>query len=337
MVGGARPETGQGEQCAIEFAAPGPTPTRPQECAIELDLRHDDRRQAITAEPGVIPKRWPWALGAVAVVAGLIALVSAGIYLRVGGIRDVPNLPAAQATRETAVPTITTAESVPPSIDHREGPAPPARGAPLSPEGKALAVTPPKSAPTTPALPASVATGPKSAPENVVSTAKKDRPETEPSKRLLSSFDEQVERTISAGARFLKSLQQPDGSWRDVEPEAKTGTTSLITLALLAAGESAESPPIRKALEFLRRFKPSELSSTYAISLQTMVYAAIKPAQDRMRIAANAGWLERAQMRGTTRSHRRVHGLIPKRETDSATTPTRNTRCSVYTPRAKLA
>ena len=76
---------------------------------------------------------------------------------------------------------------------------------------------------------------------------------------------EEVERAIREGVRYLKSQQRADGSWSDVEDEAKTGTTSLITLALLTAGEKAESPRIRQALEYLRNFGPNDLKSTYAI------------------------------------------------------------------------
>ena len=38
-----------------------------------------------------------------------------------------------------------------------------------------------------------------------------------------------------------------DGSWADVHGEARTGTTSLVTLALLTAGEQPDSPTVRKA------------------------------------------------------------------------------------------
>ena len=88
---------------------------------------------------------------------------------------------------------------------------------------------------------------------------------------------EEVERAIREGVRFLKAQQRADGSWSDVENEAKTGTTSLITLALLTAGEKAESPVIRKALDYLRGYGPKDLNSTYAIALQTMVFAAADP------------------------------------------------------------
>jgi RNA polymerase sigma factor (sigma-70 family) len=111
-----------------------------------------------------------------------------------------------------------------------------------------------------------------------------------------SALDEQVQTAIRQGVQFLKSQQQRDGSWRDIEQDAKTGMTSLVTLALVATGEKPESVPIRQALEFLRKFAPDDLRSTYAISLQTMVFAAVEPERDQLRIAANVSWLERAQI-----------------------------------------
>jgi hypothetical protein len=108
---------------------------------------------------------------------------------------------------------------------------------------------------------------------------------------------EEVERAIREGVRFLKAQQRADGSWADVENEAKTGTTSLITLALLTAGERPDSPPMRKAIEYLRGFGPNDLRSTYAIALQTMVFAAAEPERDQLRIANNVNWLERAQIK----------------------------------------
>ena len=98
---------------------------------------------------------------------------------------------------------------------------------------------------------------------------------------------EEVERAIREGVRFLKGLQRDDGSWADVENDARTGVTSLVTLALLTAGEKPDSPTIRKALAYLRGFGPNDLHSTYAISLQTLVFAAAEPERDQLRIAAN--------------------------------------------------
>ncbi len=78
---------------------------------------------------------------------------------------------------------------------------------------------------------------------------------------------EGVERAIGDGVRFLKQQQEDDGSWKDLDANSKTGMTSLVTLALLAAGEKPDSSTIEKALAFLRRFGPDQLNSTYAIAL----------------------------------------------------------------------
>jgi hypothetical protein len=110
---------------------------------------------------------------------------------------------------------------------------------------------------------------------------------------------EEVERAIRDGIRFLKSQQNQDtGGWPEYGDQAyRTGSTSLVTLALLTAGEPADSPTIQKALGFLHRFSPEQLDSTYTVGLQTMVYAAAEPEKDKLRIAANAAWLERAQIK----------------------------------------
>ncbi len=108
---------------------------------------------------------------------------------------------------------------------------------------------------------------------------------------------QEVERAIREGVRFLKQEQRADGSWPDVNGEAQTGSTSLAVLALLTAGEKPDSPHLRKALEFLRSFRPEQLNSTYAVSLQTMVFAAADPELDQVRIALNVEWLQTSQIR----------------------------------------
>jgi hypothetical protein len=105
----------------------------------------------------------------------------------------------------------------------------------------------------------------------------------------------EVERAIRDGVKFLTERQRADGSWPDAAANAPTGTTSLAALALMTAGLSPESPAIQQTLSFLRSFGPHQLNSTYAIGLQTMVYAAAEPERDRQRIVANVEWLERSQ------------------------------------------
>ncbi|MGC8641285.1 MAG: DUF4159 domain-containing protein [Isosphaeraceae bacterium] len=108
---------------------------------------------------------------------------------------------------------------------------------------------------------------------------------------------EEVERAIRDGVRFLIQAQRVDGSWPDVHTDTKTGTTSLVALALLTAGQKKDSPAVRGALDYLRKFGPDQLNSTYAIALQTMVYAAADPERDSLRMAANVSWLESSQIK----------------------------------------
>ena len=112
---------------------------------------------------------------------------------------------------------------------------------------------------------------------------------------------EEVERAIRDGVHFLKQQQRADGSWVEADNEAHTGTTSLVTLALLTAGEPANSVNITQAIEFLRNFGPEQLKSTYAVSLQTMVFAAADPDRDQLKIAANVKWLQDAQIKSGDR------------------------------------
>jgi hypothetical protein len=122
---------------------------------------------------------------------------------------------------------------------------------------------------------------------------------------------EEVERAIRDGVRYLKKVQRDDGSWRDFSEKEKTGTTSLVTLALLTAGEKPSSPTIQKALQYLRKFGPDSLNSTYAISLQTMVYAAAEPDIDQPKISANVEWLERTQVRNSRSAGAWAYGDRP--------------------------
>ncbi len=104
-----------------------------------------------------------------------------------------------------------------------------------------------------------------------------------------SAFGEEVERAIQRAVRFLKRNNDPMAPGPRSRSEANTGTTSLVTLALLTAGETPDSPAILKALDYLRNFGPDELRNTYAISLQTMVFAAADPDKDRLRLAGQRG------------------------------------------------
>jgi hypothetical protein len=103
---------------------------------------------------------------------------------------------------------------------------------------------------------------------------------------------EQVERAIRSGIVFLKSHQGRNGVWSGPE-----GITGLATLALLTAGEPADSPSVARALSVLSTQDPDQVNSTYATALQTMSLAAASPRAYQRVIAKNVAWLERAQMR----------------------------------------
>jgi hypothetical protein len=111
---------------------------------------------------------------------------------------------------------------------------------------------------------------------------------------------DEVEKAIREGVRYLIRQQQPDGSWADADQRASTGTTSLVMLALLTAGEKPGSPAIDRGLKYLERFSAAELGRTYSVALQTMVFASVypeDPARFRFALARNVKWLEQAQIK----------------------------------------
>lgn len=105
---------------------------------------------------------------------------------------------------------------------------------------------------------------------------------------------EAVRESIADAIAYLVPRQNKvDGSWSD-PPAQVGGLTSLVTLALLSAGESPQSPPIRSALAYLESIGNPKM--TYATSLQTMVFCAADPQRYQARIAENARWLESTQI-----------------------------------------
>ncbi len=110
----------------------------------------------------------------------------------------------------------------------------------------------------------------------------------------------EVEDAIRLGVSFLIQKQQGDGSWPDADQHAETGTTSLVMLALLTAGEKPGSPHIDRGLNFLSKFSANDLGRTYSVALQTMVFASVYPSDPnrfRLALARNVEWLERAQIK----------------------------------------
>jgi Domain of unknown function (DUF4159) len=101
---------------------------------------------------------------------------------------------------------------------------------------------------------------------------------------------EQVEQSIKGGVAFLLKTQRPNGTWG-----TEAGESALVTLALLTAGESPDSEPMRRALEALRKAGFNATHETYTRSLLAMVFAAADPDRYRDEIARQGEWLEAAQ------------------------------------------
>ena len=105
---------------------------------------------------------------------------------------------------------------------------------------------------------------------------------------------EDVREAIRRGAQFLKRSRQNRDQWPEIM-SYDGGVTSLCTLALLNAGFGPRDPDVAAALQYLRRLGNPE--STYATSLQTMVFCAGEPERDRALILRNVKWLEEIQFR----------------------------------------
>lgn len=105
---------------------------------------------------------------------------------------------------------------------------------------------------------------------------------------------EDVRQAVDDGTRFLLAQQNKvDGSWGD-PPGQPGGLTSLVTLALLSAGQDPQSEPVRKSLTYLESLGNPKM--TYATALQTMVFCAADPRRYQARIRENVRWLESTQI-----------------------------------------
>lgn len=114
-----------------------------------------------------------------------------------------------------------------------------------------------------------------------------------PHLRAADLSSDAVRKAIQKGVGYLKKQQRVDGSWPG-HPGQPGGLTSLCCLALLNAGEKANSPAVDRALTYLRNLPMP--STTYAIALQTMAFTTADPDRDRLLIRRNAKWLQSAQV-----------------------------------------
>ncbi len=130
---------------------------------------------------------------------------------------------------------------------------------------------------------------------------------------------EAVERAIRDGVSHLKREQRADGSWPEMDNRWITGTTSLVTLALITAGEPTTDPVVAKALDYIGQFSPNDLGKTYTVALQTLVLAAANdPDRFQARLRADVAWLERAQVQpGDRRDYPGGWSYTDKKESSS--------------------
>lgn len=107
---------------------------------------------------------------------------------------------------------------------------------------------------------------------------------------------EEVLAAIDRGRDYLLRNQGADGSWGEY-PGSPGGQTALVALALVNSGLEPDAPAIQRALRYLRQPGLNRPMATYSIALQTMVFAAASPVEDRQRIAEYVAWLEQTQMK----------------------------------------
>jgi hypothetical protein len=118
-----------------------------------------------------------------------------------------------------------------------------------------------------------------------------------------------VRNALALGVRYLKSSQHANGTWSNY-PGQEGGITALCTLALLNAGENPQEEHVKKALDYLRELRPT---TTYVVSLQTMVLCRATPAADQDVIGRNVDWLEETQLKNnpTDRKGGWSYGTMP--------------------------
>jgi len=101
---------------------------------------------------------------------------------------------------------------------------------------------------------------------------------------------------IERGQAALKRLQNADGTWSSVAygQQYECGVTSLVTLALLNSGLTANDPAVAKALNWLKRPNVDPVK-TYDIAMVIMALAAADDKTSMGRIAKLASRLEEYQ------------------------------------------
>jgi Domain of unknown function (DUF4159)/Prenyltransferase and squalene oxidase repeat len=97
-----------------------------------------------------------------------------------------------------------------------------------------------------------------------------------------------VQKAIDRTVEYLIGTQLPDGGWKEPFEFYERGVSSLVTLALLNAGEDPQSPHMSRALSYITS---KALDKTYTVSLQTMAMCTANPDLYARQIERNVLWL----------------------------------------------
>jgi len=93
------------------------------------------------------------------------------------------------------------------------------------------------------------------------------------------AFAKQVNQAIDKGVKYVRGLQQADGSWPRSVPKQQVGATALAGLALLEGGVPPTDKAIRKAADFVRKRCINE-TFNYSTSLAIMFLDRLGDPQD---------------------------------------------------------
>ncbi len=104
---------------------------------------------------------------------------------------------------------------------------------------------------------------------------------------------EEVKLAVRAGVRYLKDRQFPGGGWPESHGR-RGGSSALVVLAMLQAGEPAPDEVVRSGLAYVRSIPNTQ---TYVTALKIQALAAADPIRYRQDIRQAARWLIAAQSR----------------------------------------
>jgi len=113
-----------------------------------------------------------------------------------------------------------------------------------------------------------------------------------PSRHADPELQPRINTAIAQGVQYLRSIQQPDGSWAYLSPQRQedmtAGLTALALYALAASKVPPDDPAIRKGVRWTEHKKALYTSdgafSTYSASLLVLALTRIDPKDHQTRI-----------------------------------------------------